>query len=349
MLSETVSSIQDFIFHSTADGIIVTDAAQHIRQINPAAAAMLGVTVEDVLNKTPEACFRHNAALINLFNRPGDQILDVRLPKRRLAVGIATTLVDRSRIVLLQDVTEQRDLDSRREALINSVAHDLRNPISALEGFAELVSKFGDVNEQQRRFLTRIQQTTNKLYDVVGSLVDLAWIEAGMPLEHVPIHLNRIIDDVVYDLSSLAHQRQMTIAISVQNPMPVVVGDPARIQMAIYNIMHNAITYSFPEQTVAIHAWSDHQEAYTSVADQGMGISDDELELIFDRLYRSRDDRVRNIPGGGLGLTMTRTIIRRHGGDIWASSNLGEGSTFTFVLPTTSADRAVRPAHSRHA
>jgi signal transduction histidine kinase len=113
-------------------------------------------------------------------------------------------------------------------------------------------------------------------------------------------------------------------------------GDPDRIQIAVHNLLHNAISYSQPEQTVAIHAWSDTHEAYCSVADQGIGISDDELELIFDRLYRSRDERVQAIPGGGLGLTIARTIIKRHGGDIWASSNLGEGSTFTFVLPTVS-------------
>ena len=94
--------------------------------------------------------------------------------------------------------------------------------------------------------------------------------------------------------------------------------------------------YSEPQQSVAIHAWSDTEEVYCSVADQGIGIADDEMELIFDRLYRSRDQRVLDIPGGGLGLTMARTIIERHGGDIWATSNLGEGSTFTFVLPSTS-------------
>ncbi len=87
---------------------------------------------------------------------------------------------------------------------------------------------------------------------------------------------------------------------------------------------------------MAIHAWADTHEAYCSVADQGIGIADDELELIFDRLYRSRSEHVLAIPGGGLGLTIARTIIRRHGGDLWATSNLGEGSTFTFVLPTTS-------------
>ena len=239
-------------------------------------------------------------------------------------------------MVLLQDVTEQRDLESRREALVTAVAHDLRNPIAALGGYAELVEKFGELNDNQRRFTLRIQQTTTKIHDVAGPLVDLAWIEAGLPLAHVPIHLNKTIRQVVNKLNSLAREQHITIAFSVQSPMPPVMGDPDRMEIALYNIVHNAIRYSHPEQTIAIHAWSDTHEAYCSVADQGIGITDDELELIFDRLYRSRDERVQSVPGGGLGLTIARTIIRRHGGDIWASSNLGEGSTFTFVLPTVS-------------
>jgi len=331
--AETPSQAFEFIFRSSSDGILMTSRDDTIQHVNSAAAAMLGVTVEDLIGKPPAQCFSQNPALLNLFTRSGEQVLDVRLPRRRLAAGIATTLDSGERLVLLQDVSEKRELDARREALVSKVAHDLRNPISALEGFADLVSKFGELNTQQQKFLTRIKQTTTKLYDVVGTLVDLAWIEAGMPLAHVPIQLGDLIQKAVAELSSLALQQKIVIAVSVQDPMPVVMGDPQRMEMAIHHLLHNAIIYSPPEQTVAIHAWSDDNETYISVADRGIGVADDELELIFDRLYRSRDERVRDTPGGGLGLTITRTIIQRHGGDIWASSNQGQGSTFTFVLP----------------
>jgi PAS domain S-box-containing protein len=328
--------LYDFIFRSTADGILIADSENRLVALNPAAAAMLRLTVEELIGKNVEQTFRQNHALVNLFTRSGDQILDVHLPKRRLALGVSTRFKDGTRLILLQDVTEQRELESRREALISAVAHDLRNPISALGGYAELVCKFGELNDNQKRFTGRIQQTVAKIDDLVGPLVDLAWIEAGLPLAHVPIQLADIIKGVVSSLSSLAASRRLTIAISIQAPMPPIMGDPARIQTAIYNIVNNAIIYSHPEQTVAVHAWSDTHEAYCSVADQGIGIADDELEQIFDRMYRSRDERVQAVPGGGLGLTFSRIIMRRHGGDIWASSNLDEGSTFTFVLPTVS-------------
>lgn len=325
--------LYEFLLRSTSDGVIVANHDGIVEQMNPAASAMLGMTLEEVQGKTIRQAFGVNATLINLFSRSGEQTFDVRLPRRRLAVGIADTLENGSRIVILHDVTEQRELENRRESLIKAVVHDLRNPISAIGGFADLVDKFGDLNENQEKFVTRIRQTSSKLYEMLGTMVDLAWIEAGMPLEHRPIQLRDLINQAVDQLTHLAHERKIIIAVSVQNPMPTVMGDPKRLQFVIYSLLHNAISYSDAEQTIAIHGWGDTHEVYCSVADRGIGIGDDEIDLVFDRMYRSRDEVVRNSNGGGLGLTISKTIIERHGGDIWATSNLGEGSTFTFLLP----------------
>jgi signal transduction histidine kinase len=327
----------EFVFRRSSNGILIAGADGILEQINPAAAALLGVAVANVLGRPPERSFADNAALVNLFLRADDQILDVRLPRRRLATGIATTLTDGRRVVLLQDVTEQRELDARRDAFIATMAHDLRNPIAALVGYADLVGSLGNLSAEQERFLGRIQQTATKLNDFAADLVDLAWVEAGMPLKHVPIQLKQPIERVIQELTPTAEAKQITIFVSVQDPLPMIMGDPDRIQMVIRNLLRNAILYSDDEQTVMIHAWGDAQEAYCSVADRGFGISDEEIELVFDRMYRSKDERVQNTPGAGLGLTVARRIINRHGGEIWATSNPGKGSTFTLRLPAVNA------------
>jgi two-component system, OmpR family, phosphate regulon sensor histidine kinase PhoR len=327
--------IYEFVFRSVGDGVMIASPADlRITHMNPAAAAMLQVTPENILDATSREKFKKHPNLINLFERKGDQTLDVRLPRRRIAIGIASTMEAGERVIILQDVTEKRDLETRREMLIKSIAHDLRNPIAAVGGFADLVGKFGDVNEQQKKFLTRIKQTTTKLHDMSELLVELAWIEAGMPLMHIPIRLSDAINKAILAVEVLAQSHQIGLAVSLQNPLPVVMGDPNRLHMVIYHLLHNAILYSVAEDNIVIHAWGDENEVYCSVADQGIGVNDDEFELIFDRMYRSRDPRVREISGGGIGLTLARTIVRRMGGDLWATSNLDEGSTFTFVLPT---------------
>jgi signal transduction histidine kinase len=325
--------LHEYIFRTASDGILISDADGVIQRINPAAAAMLAVTVEDVRGKDAAEVFRKNPTLAGLFRKTDDFTAHIRLPHQRFGLGIGSTRAG-LRLVIIQDVTEKRELESRREALSQTIAHDLRNPLGAISGFADLVNRFGVVSPQQERFLTRIRQTAAKMHDMAKPLVDLAWIEAGMPLNHRPIQMSDIINEAVKALASLAQSQQVTIVISVQAPMPMIMGDPERMYLVVYNLLHNSIIYSESEQSVVIHAWSDDQEVFCSVADRGLGISDDEIDLIFDRMYRSRDERIREIPGGGIGLTLAKSIIDRHGGDIWAASSPGQGSTFTFVVPT---------------
>lgn len=335
MASSDHKTIYDFMFYSSSDGVIITDIDLNILSINPAGVAMLGDTLENLINKRASSVFRNNPALMNLFTRSGEQTLDVRLPRRRLAVGIGST-VGENRVVLLQDVTEKRELSNRRESLIRSISHDLRNPIAAITGFLDLVRKSGELNPPQAKFLDKSSQTANRLYEIVHQLVDLAWIEAGMPLEYQPVDLSDMINKAVAQVTPIAQEQKVIIVTSLQSPMPTVMGDPERLVQMVYQLLHNAVIYSPPEQTIVIHCWSDKSDIYCSVADRGIGISDDEIISIFGRLYRSRNEYVSNVAGAGLGLTFAKTIVQRHGGDIWASSNFGEGSTFTFILPSTS-------------
>ncbi len=329
-----MSAPYEFLLRSTSDGVLVADEKGVLCVVNPAAAAMLSLTPEELLGEIATHSFSKNPALIHLFEREDQQKAEVRLPRRRLAQGIASTLVTGERMVLLQDITEKRDLENRRENLTRTIAHDLRNPLSATLGFLDLVLKSGDLGDLQKKFLLRARQTTAKIHEMLVSLVDLAWIEAGMPLQHLPVRLDEVINKTINELTDLAKKQNVGIVSSVQVPLPVVMGDPQRLQMVITELLRNAILYSMPEQNVVIHAWGDEAELYCSVADRGIGIADNEQELIFDRMYRSRDERVTEISGGGLGLTIAKTIIKRQGGDLWVVSHLNEGSTFTFVLPS---------------
>ncbi len=323
----------DFLFHTTSDGVVITDAGGRVSRVNPALGQMLRIPLEDCLGREPKEAFKQRD-LVDLLIGRGEQSREVRLPKKRLAVGMATDLLDGGRIAVLHDVTEQHDVESRREALVSAIAHDLRNPISALGGFADLVARSGELNEEQDKFLTRVRQTADKLNKLILPLVELAWIEAGMPLRHEPCRLGVLIYEAVGRLAEMAREKKITIAISTQEPMPLVMGDPERLLQVVYNLLHNAVLYSPREVTVAVHAFEHGEEVMCTVADPGPGIREGDLEQIFDRMYRSSDESVRDLPGSGLGLTLARVIVERHGGRIWAESEYGRGSTFTFVLPS---------------
>ncbi|MBN1287634.1 MAG: HAMP domain-containing histidine kinase [Anaerolineae bacterium] len=339
MADETSLSIAfEVLFNSINNGVVITGPDGLITQMNPALAGVLSVALRECLGQKPAAAFAKRHGLVDLLTKKGEQERQIMLPKRRLAVGIGMDLPDGGRIAVVQDITEKEDLDSRREALVDAIAHDLKNTIGAISGFADLVAKMGDMNEQQERFLKRVRETANHLDDVILPLVDLAWIEAGMPLRHEPCRLGILIHRAVGELSNLAREKAITIAISTQEPMPVVMGDSERLQQVVYNLLHNAIIYAPPEVTVAVHAYQQGPEVICTVADPGPGIKADELDLIFTRMYRSSDESVRGVPGNGLGLTLARTVVQRHGGAIWAESEYGRGSTFTFVLPSARLD-----------
>jgi two-component system phosphate regulon sensor histidine kinase PhoR len=327
------SALHDFIYRTAAEGILQADATGRCSGMNPAAASMLQVSVDQIIGKSPRQVFGNNINLIRLLRQGGPEVLEITLAKGRIARGIGHDLPDKSRVVILHDITEQYQLDSRREALIKAISHDLRNPISALNGYAELVAKFGELNDHQQRFVMRIQQTATKLWDVITNLVDLSWIEAGMPLLYIPIEMSSLIHKAVNELMTEARRQNIKIVISTQDPIPTIMGDPERIKQAIYHLVDNAIQYSEPQSNVVVHAWQQGNLVFCSIADRGLGIAEHEIDQIWDRLWRSANERVRNIPGGGVGLTYVRTIIKRHGGDISVESTPGEGTTFTFVLP----------------
>lgn len=332
-VSKNLNSVYEFMFRTAAEGILLVDEDGLCAMLNPAATAMLQLTTTEVLGKAPKTVFRQNPSLVRLLRSDGLAKLDVMLPRDRIAQGVCQDLPDGSKVLILHDITEQRELESRREALVKAISHDLRNPLSALNGYADLVTKFGDLNEKQARFITRIEQTCTKLWEVTESLVNLAWVEAGMPLRYVPFELASLIRQVATDLGTEARQKNIKIVISIQDPVPEIMGDPERIRQAIAHIVENAIRYSGSTLNVGIHAWQQQQQVFCAVTDRGFGIAEEEQDQIWDRMWRSADERVRNIPGGGVGLTYTKTIIERHGGRIWVDSKFDEGSTFTFVLP----------------
>ncbi len=330
---EDTAFLLDFLFRTAAEGILIMESQGAVARVNPAAAAILGVSPDALIGQRTPVVLRFSPGLMRLMQGRGARQNLIDLPHKRVAMGISEDLPDGGRIVLLHDITERADLDSRREALVRQVAHDFRNPLNALDGYADLVARLGNLSPEQDKFVGRVRQTAQKLYDLSETLVDLAWIEAGMALNPQPCELAHLIREAADEVAKEAQLNGITIVISLQDPIPTLIGDPQRLRQMLICLLKNAVRYSYPESNVAIHAWQDGVEVYCSVGDQGFGITPGEVDMIWDRMWRSNDERVRNVRGGGIGLTFARAIIQRHGGRIWAESELDVGTTVTFVLP----------------
>ncbi len=329
----TIYSPLTFLMQRSDDGVLIADHELVIHTVNSAAAAMLNMPAANLVGKSAPQIFAKNAALVALFDRSGEITFDVKLAKRRIAQGFGVTLADGDRIVMLHDVTEQRDLDSRREALVTTISHDLRNPLSVIYTYIDLVATSNNLSDEQQSQLNQARSATLRLHELLEDLVELAWVESGMPLRFTPVRFGELIDRAIEALTTKAHEHGVAFAVSIQQPMPAVMGDPDRLYIAVYQLLINAIQYSDAGSLIAIHAYGDDRESSLSIADRGFGISPQDQEAIFDRFFRSRDPRVQAIPGAGLGLTMGKRIVQRHGGAINVTSTLNVGSTFTMTLP----------------
>lgn len=324
----------DLLFRHTADGVIIIGIDDVVTQVNAAATALFSLTLAEWRKKKIEIAFAKTPQLLAHLKKKQAFKAELHLGKKRAVSLQGFPIAQHQRMVIVRETTEKRILETRRDALIHSIAHDLRNPLAAANGYIDLIDKLGELDTDQKQYLGKAQNTIQRLYESLNELIDLAWLEAGIPLDHVVLQLEAPIRNAIKSLEAAASQKKVTFVISIQEPLPPIMGDAKRLQQAIYNLIHNALLYSYAGSIVVIHAWGDAREVIFSVADQGIGIARKELDTIFDRFYRSQDERVKALQGNGLGLTVAKRIITIHAGTLWVNSALESGSKFSFAIPS---------------
>jgi two-component system phosphate regulon sensor histidine kinase PhoR len=249
--------------------------------------------------------------------------------------------------VVLEDVSELRRLQQIRAEFIDNLSHELRTPLSTVSLLAETLSReaeaAGDgVPLKMRDRIAKIEVETGHLVQMVNELLDLARIESGGPLVLIDnVDLGRVVADSVERLRLFAERQQLALVTQIDDHLPAVRGDEARIGQVVVNLVHNALKFGTGDEDegtgseVTVSVQRTNGEIVTSVSDRGVGIPKADLGRIFERFYKVDRARVRG-GGTGLGLSIARHVIDQHGGRIWVESEEGVGSTFSFALPVAS-------------
>ncbi|MBJ6763952.1 hybrid sensor histidine kinase/response regulator [Myxococcaceae bacterium JPH2] len=227
-----------------------------------------------------------------------------------------------------------KSLEQNREELLGNVSHDLKNPLTTIKAYLAMLGreKLGALADSQRRAVQTCDRNADRLLRMVNDLVLMSRLSSGkMQLNQRPFGIKAVAEEVVRALGALAEHCKVRVVIP---PCPEVFvrGDRERIAEAIHNLVENGIHHSEAENTVEVRVSTADGVAMLSVKDSGPGMSTDALEHVFDSYYRAQPGMPRP-PGAGLGLPLVAKIIALHGGRVEASSILGEGSTFQFVLP----------------
>jgi two-component system phosphate regulon sensor histidine kinase PhoR len=241
-------------------------------------------------------------------------------------------------LVILQDLTRIRQLETVRRDFISNVSHELRTPLAGLKALVDTL-RGGAIKDRRaaKRFLKRMDSEVDALTQMVEELLELSRIESAQaPLHLAPTPVADVVLPPVDRLRPQAERAGLEYSVQLPSQLPLVMADAERARLVLINLLHNAVKFTPPGGRIVVSAHLAAGEVVVSVRDSGVGIPADDLDRIFERFYKA--DRARSGGGTGLGLAIAKHIVQGHGGRLWAESVEGEGSTFSFSLPLAGQD-----------
>jgi len=326
------------ILSQMSDGIILVDDGSKISLINNAAKNMFKISDEESVGRTFVEAVR-DYELDDMVQRCMQtktqltKMVETSRPRKTI-MAIATPLENpTSCLLLLQDLTEMKRLETVRRDFVSNISHELRIPISSIKALAETLHA-GAIDDASvsKDFLSKINQEADSLTQLVQELSELSRLESGEAnIRKARLDIGELIGSAVRRLKAQADRAGLQINIDLKSTLPPIDADRNRIEQVLINLLHNAIKFTPPGGSITVSASSDGGGNRVSVADTGGGISTDDLPRIFERFYKA--DKARSGGGTGLGLAIAKHIIEAHDGKIWAESIEGRGATFTFTLP----------------
>jgi signal transduction histidine kinase/HAMP domain-containing protein len=238
------------------------------------------------------------------------------------------------RLLVLREVTGEREAERAKDEFFALVSHELRTPLTAILGYVELLLGEDDTGHGEHgRHLEVIERNARRLLRLVGDLLFAAQVEAGsLLLEPGAVDLPQLVREAITPAQPLARQRGIELRAEVE-PLPHCRGDRDRLAQVLDNLVSNALKFTPPGGRVTVRLASERDAALLAVQDSGLGIPQGEIPRLFDRFYRATNATARAVPGAGLGLTIVRAIVEGHRGVVHVASELGRGTTVTIRLP----------------
>ena len=324
------------VLDQITDGVLIADEQGLIRFANPAAGRLF--QFGHPLNHSIAEVVR-NHQLVEAWRRCQQtrqmQSESVEVPTRHqyLQLVVIPDKHSSGSLLLVQDLTRIRRLETVRRDFVSNLSHELRTPLASLRALAETLQNGAlDDLPAARRFVDQIQIEVDALTQMANELLELSKIESGrFDMQRSAVAVSDLLDSAAGRMQVQAERAKIALRAEYRGDLPMVKVDAQRLEQVLVNLIHNAVKFTRPGGEVVLLAEPTPGEVRFAVRDTGIGIPAEEVSRIFERFYRV--DKSRTGSGTGLGLSIAKHIVEAHGGKIWAESIEGQGSTFYFTIP----------------
>jgi two-component system NtrC family sensor kinase len=320
------------VIKDTNSGVIVVDPEHRVMMLNQTAKAAFNVTGE-YFGRSIAEVFDHSQLLEVIRSRAGSS--------RREEIGVddgRIFSVQKSSIngvgysIVMHDITHLKDLDRIKSEFVTTVSHDLRSPLTAILGYVELIERAGPMTAQQEDFIGRVRISVEQIADLVSDLLDLGRIESGLDTSKERTPMAVLTHYALDSFRNRITAKGLRLQTKLQEGLPFVYGDPIRLRQMVDNLLENAMKYTPSNGTIFVEAEAEDDQVILRIRDTGPGIPHQDQPFLFDKFFRA-SNTPEDAPGTGLGLSIVKSIVDQHEGRIWVDSELGQGATFTVVLP----------------
>lgn len=326
------------ILTSVRDGVLVLDNEEKIILINQACLDAFGLQEQHCVGKPIEQVISNQDLILLLKQTPSQWAkgCEIRLDDGRTWNCQLTPIPEMGLAVTMHDITYLKELDRVKSEFVSAVSHDLRSPLTAILGYTELIGRVGPLNQRQQEFIKRVQASVQGITALITDLLDLGRIESGLDARKELLDLRPLLRQSIENFSTLLSEKNQKLEVEISPSLPMIWGNAVRIQQMIANLVSNAIKYTPTEGKLGIRVWQEESQLILQVWDSGVGIPPAEQPYIFDKFFRA-SNLPEDVSGTGLGLTIVKSIVEDHQGRIWVESTLGQGTTFTVILPIAEA------------
>jgi len=296
---------------------------------------------------------------LEAMKRGASDYLTKPLHLEEMIVRLQKVLEEKQRFVKLRDFAAQLEkanqdlkrIDEMKSEFVSVASHELRTPLASIKNAVQLIlqGKTGEINENQKKFLSMADRNISRLTNILNSLLDLSKIESGkIEMKIEELDPKALIEFILSSLRPQADGKSAQLKIEIGKKLPSVYGDREKVEQILTNLVGNAIKFTPEGGEISVSAQPSPRggnKLAISIRDSGIGISEDQQEKIFEKFHQVEGSLHRSVSGTGLGLAITKGLVEAHHGEIWVESEIGKGSTFTFTLPISEGER--RDLHFR--